>query len=231
MKNCVGLIAVMLFCGMAFAQPETEKWSVTGELMLPSGQTNKAFKAYMNGLVIAQPKLTYSINEHFYASIGGRYSYYNVAEFKVPQKMNGGLHIIGGNLELGYKAWQTPKFGLEFGFKVGAADYHFNTRTIVKDKFSNNITVLERFSNHVTAMYYEPNIQFVLLADEAVAYRWIVGYNVAGYAFRPDMIGATGGGYGTEDLQASTQSIIVGFGITYYLGNKRSDTDLRDFSE
>lgn len=231
MKTFIGLLAALFFTSVAIAQPDKEKWSVGGEVMLPSGQANKAYKSYMAGLLVAGPKLTYSINKHFFASIGARYMYCNVSEFKTPQKMNGGLHMVGGHLELGYKAWQGPRFGIEFGVKVGAANYHYSTRTIIKDKFSNNITVLERFNNNVNAMYYEPNVQFVLLADEAVAYRWIMGYNFAGYAFRPDMIGATGGGYKPDDLKASTQAIVVGFGITLYLGNKRSDTDIMDFSQ
>jgi hypothetical protein len=220
MKNLLGLLIFLSVGSSYLAQPGIEKWSITGELMLPSGQSNKAFKSYLNGLVVAQPKLTYSISKHWYASVGPRYMYYTVSEFKVPQKMNGGLHVAGGNVELGYKAWQTPKFGIEFGVKVGAAAYLFRTDST---KTQGN--------RQVTAMNYEPNIQFVLLSDEAVAYRWIVGYNFAGFAFQPDMIRATGGGYKPDDLKASTQSIVVGFGITYYLGNKRSDTDLMDFSE
>ena len=227
MRNCLAILFSVLFLSLASAQPQLEKWSITGELMLPSGQANKAFKSYLNGLVIAQPKLTYSINKHLYASFGARYGYYNVSEFKTPEKMNGGLHVVGANLELGYKAWQTSKFGIEVGVKVGAANYNFNTRTIQKDKFSNNITVLQRFNYNLNAMYYEPNVQFVLLADEAVAYRWIVGYNFSGFAFQPEMVQTnTMGGYQREDLQSPTQSIVIGFGMTYYLGNKRSDTDL-----
>lgn len=212
------LFILSLFIGsVSFAQPNVNKWRVSGEVMLPSAKSNKAFRGYMNGLVIANPMLTYQLGDHFYASIAPRYMYYTVSEFKVPQKMNGGLHVAGGHLELGYTSWQTKNFAIEFGCKVGAAHYMFrtdSTRTLG--------------NRQLTAMYYEPNVQFVLMADEAVAYRWIVGYNFSGFAFRPDMIQATWGGYKLEDLGASTQSIVVGFGISYFFGNERSDTDLNE---
>lgn len=211
----LGFLLVLMCSVSAFAQPGINKWSIGGELLLPSSKANPAFRSFMNGLLVAQPKVTFQPTKHWFLSAGPRYMYYTVSEFKVPQKMNGGIHIVGGGLEVGYSTWQGKRFAVEFGMKVGAAHYMFrtdSTRTLG--------------NRQLTAMYYEPNVQFVLMADEAVAYRWIMGYNFAGYAFRPDMVQSTWGGYKLQDLGASTQSIVIGFGITYYLGNKRSDTDL-----
>lgn len=216
MKNAV-LICFLFFGLYSFAQPNVNKWRVSGEVMLPSDKSNKAFRGFMSGLVVANPMLTYQFSKHFYGSIAPRYMYFSVSEFKVPQKMNGGMHVAGGHLEFGYTSWQSKNFAIEFGCKVGAARYMFRTDSTRTLGFRD-----------INAMYYEPNVQFVLMADEAVAYRWIVGYNFSGFAFRPDMIQATWGGYKLEDLQASTQSIVIGFGISYFFGNPRSDTDLNE---
>lgn len=210
------VVFVVVCAGNAIAQPETNKWSISGELLLPSGRANGPFRSYLNGLVNAHPKLTYTIADHWFVSAGPKYMYYTVSEYKVPEKMNGGMHVKGGDLEFGYTRWMTKNFGMDFGMKVGFANYSFVTDT----------TRLYGVPQ-VNSMYYEPNIQFVLMADEGVAYRWIVGYNISAFDFQPTYLGLeTNGGFSDADINKPSQTFLVGFGMTIYLGNKRSDTDI-----
>lgn len=214
-------IVCCLLCVHAFeagAQIQKDKLNITMELALPSGRANAPFRQYLNGLVVAQPKLQYKFLKDFYVAGGPRYSYYTVSEYKVPTKMNGGAHTFGGFIELGWHSWQTERLALEFGVKTGVAQTRF-------------VTDLTRTygAQQVTAMFVEPTFSFVLASDEAVAYRWIIGYSFSGYNFKPYYLGLqTNGGFKTEDFNTLSQSLIVGFGMSYYFGNVRTDTDLNE---
>lgn len=213
-----GLLFLLLLIAenTSFGQIDDDKLNVTMELTLPSGRANPAYRAYLNGLVNVQPKLQYKFAKDWFIAAGPKYSYYTIAEFKVPTKMNGGAHTYGGFLEAGWHHWSTPRLALEIGCKVGAAQTAFVT-DLTRE------TGIQR----VTAMYVEPTFSFVLASDEAVAYRWIVGYNFSGYNFQPFHVGLqTNGGYTADDLNHLSQSIIVGFGMSYYFGNERTDLEI-----
>jgi len=158
-----------------------------------------------------QPKIQYKFAKTLFVAAGARYSYYTVSEFKVPEKTTGGANSFGGFVEIGWNSWQTRRFGLEAGLKTGFAQTVF-------------ITGLTRATGiqRVNAAFFQPTISLILAADEAVAYRWIVGYNVDMYNFQPHHLGMTAqGGYTADDLRKPSQSLLVGFAFTYYFGNDR----------
>lgn len=193
---------------------EDDRLNVTMELCLPSGRANPAFRSYLNGLVNVQPKVQYKVLTNWYVAAGPKYSYYTVSEFKVPKKTNGGAHTYGAFLEAGWQKWQTERFALEIGVKGGVAMTDFVT----------GLTREAGTPQRVTAMYVEPTLSLILASDEAVAYRWIIGYNISGYDFKPYHIGqVSDGGYKPEDLNKPSQSLLVGFGMSWFFGNQRAD--------
>ncbi len=213
-------ISLLFFCllslELVMAQPDNNKWNITGELMLPSCRANPKFRSYMNGLLNVHPKLQYHFGKGFYAAFGPKYMYYQVSEFKLPTKMTGGCHVFGGDVEVGYTSWQTERFAIEYGFKWGIANHQFRT----------SVTKATGIIPSVNSAYYEPTVSFILRSDEAVAYRWIIGYNIDGYDFRNELIGLDADG-GLEDrYHKASQSILVGFAMSFYFGNQRSDTDI-----
>lgn len=211
-------ILVLLLClpvVPAVAQIKNDKLHLTIEAALPSGRTNLAYRQYLNGLITCQPKFQYKFAKDWYVAAGPRYSYATVSEFKLPSdiKTQGGEHVFGVFLEAGWSSWQTERFGVELGVKGGLARHYF-------------ITGLTRETGiqTVTAMYVQPTLSLILAADEAVAYRWIVGYCIDAYDFKPYHIGLqTMGGFTPEELNKSSQSLVVGFAFTYYFGNNRSE--------
>ncbi|AEA42135.1 hypothetical protein Fluta_0125 [Fluviicola taffensis DSM 16823] len=228
------LIILVLVCSIteSNAQIGNDKWNITGELALPMGMGNKMFRNYLNGIVTAHPKIQYKPFKHWYVAFGPRYMYYKVNEYRIPfepgvsddsiadhkkvQSIYGGMHVLGGDIELGWTSWVGPRLGLELGVKTGIAQHWFNTSGTKKYG-----------KQDVLAMYVEPTLSIVLASDEAVAYRWIIGYNFTGYHFDGYRVGSTtSGGYTAKDLRAPTQSLIVGFAISYYFKNQRSDVFL-----
>ncbi|WP_343605512.1 hypothetical protein [Fluviicola sp.] len=229
MKKLLTGFFIVLFVLGSQAQIGNDKWNITGEITLPMGMGNKMFKNYLNGLVNVHPKIQYKPFKHWYVAFGPRYMYYKVNEYRIPFEpgvsndsvynhkkvvsMSGGMHVLGGDIELGWTNWVGPRLGLECGVRFGVAQQWFVTSGTRKYG-----------SQSVTAAYIEPAISLVLAADEAVAYRWIVGYNFSGYNFQGYRIGSTSsGGYTAKDLRGPTQSLLVGFAMTYYFKNKRSD--------
>lgn len=196
-----------------FAQIGKDKWGLTIEAALPSGLKSNMYRNYLNGLVSIQPKLHFKTKSNVYVAAGPKYAYYTISEFKVPKKMTGGLHTYGGFAEVGYQKWVTKYFGMEYAFKVGYEQHQF-------------ITSLTRISGvqKINSMYYCPQLSLILAADEATAYRWIIGYNIDGYNFNPNLVGIDEDkGYTADETKGPAQSLVVGFAFSYYFGNKRSD--------
>lgn len=234
MKKIAVLVVVLISTFSSRAQNliENDKWNITGEISLPMGMANKMFRNYLNGLVNVQPRIQYKPFKHWYIAAGPRYTYYKVNEYKIPFEpgvsdnqvvnnkkvlsMRGGMHVLGGNVELGWTSWVAPRLGVELGVRLGVANHQFIT------------TGTKNYgSQQVTAGYVEPAFSMVLASDEAVAYRWIVSYNFAGYRFNGNRIGSTtSGGYSEADLRAPTQTLTIGFAMSLYFNNKRSDVFL-----
>lgn len=231
-KVFIVLIMLVTVFTKSNAQIGNDKWNITGELMLPVGISNAMFKDYMKGLVYVHPKIQYKPLKHWYVAFGPKYMYYQTNQYRIPfetgvssdsisnhQKvvsMSGGMHVIGGDIELGFTTWMTPRFGLDLGVRTGVANYRFVTSGTKKYG-----------AQQTTAVYVEPTLSLILAADEAVAYRWVVGYNFSGFAFNNERIGSTSlNGYSEKQRSGSTQTIVVGFAISYYFNNKRSDVFL-----
>jgi len=210
------IFIALLNLPFAYSQIGNDKLNVTIEAALPSGRANAAYRNYLNGLVSVQPKLQYKFAKAWYGAVGLRYSYYTVSEYKVPKKTNGGENTFGGYVEAGWNKWVGERIGLEIGVKTGVSQHIFTTGL-----------TKETGIQYVTAMFVQPTISFILASDEAVAYRWIIGYNIDGYDFKPYHIGQTSnGGYQPADFNKPSQSFLVGFAFSYYFGNPRSGDEI-----
>jgi hypothetical protein len=223
--NAPRIVRLFFFCMCllvqvnAKAQLGKDTWGITGEIGLPSGMASKPFRAYLNGLVNVHPKIVYKPLTNWYVAAGPKYMYYTVSEFKVPTKTNGGMHAYGGGLEIGYMKWMGKQVAFEAGIKGGAMQHVFNTGLLPSSK-------------KLLAGFIEPAFTFILAADEAVSYRWTLGYNWMGFHLMPDHLGLdTYGGYTMDEYEVGAQSLVVGFGITYYFGNERSDTFIEEAPE
>ncbi len=217
-------VLLLFFLSMnSYAQVKSDRWSITGELMLPSGTFSKPFKNYLNGLVMVRPAIQYKFSKSLFVGFAPRYSYYTISEYKVPEKMTGGMHSIGADLEFGYQYQATDRWAFQFAARAGYATQLYRTDS----------TRANGISPSSTGVFVEPFVSILLSSDEAVSYRWIFGYSFSGNSFDPQKLGMDNfGGFKPEDFKGPQQSIIVGFGITYYFGNERSDTDLdEDWSE
>jgi hypothetical protein len=129
------------------------------------------------------------------------------------------MHAFGGGLEIGYMKWIGKQFAFEVGVKGGAMQHVFKTGLLPSSK-------------KLIAGFVEPGFTLIIAADEAVSYRWTVGYNWMGFHLMPEHLGLDSyGGYTLDEYEVGAQSLVVGFGITYYFGNERSDTFIEEAPE
>ncbi len=218
MKTHLLLIVFVCFFGAVKAQDQgvyTPKWTWNVELGLPVGTSNKPFRDIMQGLVSLNTYQQYSFPFHLNVGLGLKYSYFTVNEFAISQPVFGGVHSGGAFLKLGWDKFYGESFSTDFGVKIGYAE-HFITTDVNKANGVNPV----RFSN----VFVEPVFSLILKADARNSYRFNLGYTFYGFPYQPTDIGLeSNGDYEPETLENSTQFFFVGFGYTFYFGEKASD--------
>ena len=187
----------------------TPKHSFSLELGLPVSTSNKAYQSIMMGLINFAPFYQFTLQNHLSFGAGVNYSYFRANEFKVPEKVVGGLHNVGAFVKVGYEKFHTMRFGTTAAVKVGYTQTHFTTDL---NRTNNGGPVV------IDGIYIEPNFGLVLSAGEFISYSLVVGYAFQGYNFNTSHIGIDSkGGFSAADYSKSTQFMSFGFGFTYYI--------------
>ncbi len=184
------------------------KHSFSLELGLPVSTSNKPYQSMMMGLINFAPYYQFTLQNHLSFGAGVNYSYFRANEFKVPEKVIGGLHNVGAFGKIGWEKFHSMRFGTTAAVKVGYTQTHF-------------VTDLNRTNNggpvSIDGIYVEPNFGLVLTAGEFISYSFVVGYAFQGYSFKNSHLGIDAqGGFSSSDYSKSTQFMSFGFGFTYY---------------
>lgn len=183
------------------------KHSFTIELGLPVATSNKPYQSMMMGLVKFAPYYQFTLKNHLSFGLGANYSYFKANEFRVPEKVVGGIHSAGGFIKVGYEQFHSMRFGTDFGIKAGYTNTLFDTDVNRKNGGRQSLN----------CVYIEPTAAVVLTAGEYTSYRFVVGYSFQGYDFNTSQLGIQStGGYKPADFNHVTQYITFGFGFTYY---------------
>lgn len=216
MKTSFLIFSFAFICTFSQAQGEFEpKHTFNVELGLPVATSNKPFRDIMQGLVTVNTYYQYSFPFHLNIGLGAKYSYFTVNEFAISEPVFGGLHTGAAFAKIGWDKFHGEIFATDFGVKIGYAEHFINT-DVNKGKGINPV----RFSN----VFVEPVFSFILKADQRNSYRLNLGYTFYGFPFKPVDTGLeSNGDYTPEQLGNSTQFFFVGFGYTFYFGEKASD--------
>lgn len=218
MKTSLFLIAFVFGCTHVQAQNDgvfKPKFTWNVELGLPVATSNEPFKDIMQGLVSVNTYQQYSFPFNINIGLGLKYSYFAVNEFAISQPVFGGIHSGGAFAKIGWDKFYGDVFSTDFGVKIGYAE-HFITTDVNSANGVNPV----RFSN----VFVEPVLSFILKADQRNSYRLNLGYTFYGFPYQPTDIGLeSNGDYLPETLENSTQFFFVGFGYTFYFGEKASD--------
>ncbi|MFN5443781.1 MAG: hypothetical protein ACK48V_06095 [Crocinitomicaceae bacterium] len=216
------IVSICLFFSLSFfAQDEIEdiddaiytrinpKHSLTLELGLPIGLSNKGFKGFLQGMVNFSPYYHYNFKNNISVGVGANYNFFWINHVLSPDKNNvGAIHSLGAFIELGYEKFYTDRIGTDFSVKTGYSQLNFysvNNRDLGLGTPTKNIA------------FIEPIFSFIITADEFSSFRWNLGYTFQNYIFNPSSLGFTDAKeYSSDDYQKSTQFFSFGFGYTYY---------------
>lgn len=184
------------------------------ELGLPNGFVNAPFKNIMQGVVYVSPMYQYTLRSGIMFGAGVHYSYFNINQFRINQKISGGMHNAAAFLKFGHEKFWTPSLATDIGVKVGFAQSAFVTDTLK----SMGITY-----NSKQSAYIEPNIGICLAADVNASFRLTLGYAFYGFGYKPWDIGINSDlGYSASELNKVSSYLIVGFGYSRYFNGKKS---------
>jgi hypothetical protein len=219
MKALFICVLFSFFIQTSFSQIEFDD-SFTFEIGLPNAFTNKANKTIMQGLVCVAPQYQFSTKFGLAFGVGLHYTYFNINEFRVSQKVFGGIHTGAGYLKISHEKFWTDLIGTDIGIKLGYLESYANTDLLrAKDI---------RFVR-TQALLIEPTIAFVLASDVKASYRFIISYPFYGYSFTPEMIGIDSNtGYTQAELDKTNSFLTVGFGYTHYFNGKKSSSGNED---
>ena len=217
MKKGIYTLILVVFAwlqGSYTAQDMEIDDSFVFELGLPNGFVNAPFKNIMQGVVYVSPMYQYTLRSGLMFGAGVHYSYFNINQFRINQKISGGMHNGAAFIKLGHEKFWTPSLATDIGVKAGFAQTAFVTDTLK----SMGITY-----NSKQSAYIEPNIGICLAADVNASFRLTIGYAFYGFGYKPWDIGINSDlGYSASDLNKVSSYLIVGFGYSRYFNGKKS---------
>jgi hypothetical protein len=217
MKKGIYTLILVVFAwlqGSYTAQDMEIDDSFVFELGLPNGFVNAPFKNIMQGVVYVSPMYQYTLRSGLMFGAGVHYSYFNINQFRINQKISGGMHNGAAFIKLGHEKFWTPSLATDIGVKAGFAQTAFVTDTLK----SMGITY-----NSKQSAYIEPNIGICLAADVNASFRLTIGYAFYGFGYKPWDIGINSDlGYSVSELNKVSSYLIVGFGYSRYFNGKKS---------
>ena len=210
--------AVLLLCIIGFQSSFSQQMQIDDsfvfELGLPNGFVNTPFKNIMQGVVYVSPIYQYTTKSGFLVGGGVHYSFFNINQFRINQKINGGMHNGAAFVKFGHERFWTANLATDLSVKMGVAQSAFITDTLK----SMGITY-----NAKQALYIEPNLGICLAADVNASFRLTLGYAFYGFGFKPWDIGINSNlGNSASELNRLSSYLIVGFGYSRYFNGKKS---------
>ena len=184
------------------------------EFNLPNGFVNAPFKNIMQGVVYAAPMYQYAFKSGIMVGAGLHYSYFTINQFRINQKVSGGMHTGAAFVKVGHERFWTPSLATDISVKTGLAQTAFVTDVLK----SQGITY-----NAKQSLYIEPNIGICLAADVNASFRLSLGYAFYGFGYKPWDIGINSNlGYTSSELGRISSFLVVGFGYSRYFNGKKS---------
>lgn len=215
-KILIVLLVITAFSRSSFGQKIDPGYTFNVELTLPGAISNEPFSDIMQGLASGAIYGQYTFPFRLNVGAGIKYSLFTINEFAVPSPVYGNMQSGTGFLKIGWDKFHNDRFGTDVGVKVGYCENLIFTDV----NKANGINPLR-----ITSTNVETTLGLILTADERNSYRLVLGHGVSGFGFDPAFIGLESTeGYNPANFNKLTNYFIVGFGYTFYFG-QRSSTD------
>jgi hypothetical protein len=199
--------------GISMAQTITPRSSFQVNVGLPVNTTNKPFKGIMQGLINASTHFQYTLDNTLCFGLGVNYTYFTLNEFKVTEKIKGGVQMGSLFAKVGQEKFHTSNFGTDVGIKAGYNFSFFNSDSLISQ--GNRYQTIGNF-------YIEPQVGIMLTMDENTTIKLAVGYVFQDFGFQPSYMGlSSNNGFDPSNFNRSTQYLTIGFGYAHYFKNRK----------
>lgn len=203
MKKVLFLLNVLLLSTQGLKAQEFDggPHSFQAGISFPNALSNFAFKEIMQGLICLDAGYQYSLKNKIYVGGGLRYQFFTINEFKTPNNLDGGLHIGGPYVKLGYEKYYG-RLGVDYGLKTA---YNLNRLASTASNYT------------FDAIAFEPTFGLSLTSSANSSYRLVLSYVNYGFAFKPHMLNEDAlAGRKAEELRKSSSAFTIGFGYSLY---------------
>ena len=228
MRRSILMVVFCLGIAKVFSQKIDPDDSFTFEICLPNSIANKPFREIMQGVVSFSPYYQYTLKNTLSFGVGVNYSYFNINQFRVTQKIFGGMHQGVSYLKVGHEKFWTERLGTDIGVKMG-----YSETFVISDLLKSQNVMFRRMNG----VFIEPTIAFVISSDVNSSYRFVVGFPFYNFKFQPWTLGEgswafatssegdnnTPGVYDESTTKSQARSFTLGFGYTYYFNGKKSE--------
>ncbi|MFM7636964.1 MAG: hypothetical protein ACKO5W_03760 [Crocinitomicaceae bacterium] len=202
--------------------------SFTFELCLPNSTANKPFREIMQGVVSASPYYQYTLKNSLSFGVGANYSYFAINQFRVTQKIFGGMHQGVGFFKIGHEKFWSERMGTDIGVKIGYSELF-----VISDLLKSQDITFRR----TNGIFVEPTISYVITMDVNSSIRFVFGFPFYNFKFQPWTIGEgswvystsssgdnnTPGVYDKTTAKSNSRAFTIGFGYTFYFNGKKSE--------
>lgn len=197
------------------------KHALKVELGLPSAQTNKAFKEFIQGVAYAHVNYQYRFMGNAKLSpilgLGLSGNYLDVANYKIVGLNQGGLLSLGGNAKLGLEIIHDDNIIVDYHIKTG----YFLMQSMNKQT-PENIAYSKRFEH----LFFEPGINFTLMLDDRQGVSFNISYTIRNMIFSQEKLMVDElPGFAGQAFTGRTGHVNFGFGYTLYLQKPKNNLE------
>jgi len=180
---------------------------------LPVNTRNESFKGIMQGLINASTHYQYTLKSSLCFGFGVNYTYFTLNEFKINEKIKGGVQMGSLFAKVGQEKFHSSNFGTDYGLKFGYTYAIFNSDSLTSQGRQNEVT---------QSVYIEPQFGLMLTMDENTTIKLNIGYVIQNFGFQPSYLGlASNNGFDSNNFNKITQYLTIGFGYTHYFKSRK----------
>lgn len=207
------LLFIFAVSNITVAQKDFEP---TGSLRVDVGlpatlevATNAGFRDLLTGLLNTAVYYQNTIFGSITLGVGGKYTLFNVNEFKNNIDLEGNIHLLTGFGKIGYERYYGM-LGVEYSIRAGYS-YNFSSTNFCKEELGR--------AKMTNSWMIEPGFTLSYVIDERNAWTLChLSYSFYDFRFNEEFVCVENlPGFNQERLSGRTSFLTFGFGYTHYL--------------
>lgn len=206
-------LVLALIPNRVFSQSVSQKGALFVDVTIPTNERNKAFNRTMEGLFHGGIGYQQNVFKGLTVGLGISYTYFVINRVELNSSIGeGGTHLAGGHLRLGYERFTTDRVSLYGGIKTGYSNivvYSDSSKVILNGPFQ------------VGSFFLSPQMEINILTEvgSPSAFSFLIGYSWYFKEYNASFLSRQFfPGYIDELSQGYIRFLNLGFGYKHYFG-------------